>query len=159
MEFSIEMSLPLDSNGFLRRQCPACDREFKWLHTESDGATEENLESQSYFCPYCGGGAPADEWWTQDQLAAIEGAVFDEVVEPEVDKLRRQASDIGRSSGGLLSMDVTVQRDEVPVLHEGDMTRIDFDCHPEEPVKVVESWVEPVFCLTCGKRQNRQFTQ
>ena len=40
VEFSIEMSLPLDSDGFLRRQCPACEREFKWLHAESEGATE-----------------------------------------------------------------------------------------------------------------------
>ena len=27
------MSSPLDSDGFLYRECPICEREFKWLHT------------------------------------------------------------------------------------------------------------------------------
>ena len=25
------MEIPLDSDGFLRRECPTCEREFKWL--------------------------------------------------------------------------------------------------------------------------------
>lgn len=155
MEFSI--GLPLDSDGFLRRQCPACQREFKWLYTESADETDEESTPQFYFCPYCGGQAAPDEWWTRDQLEAIQGAVFDKVVEPDVDELRNLARDIRRGSGGLLSMDVTLERDDVPVIQEvDDMVRVDFACHPDEPVKVVESWVEPVFCLTCGTQQNRQ---
>ncbi len=30
---SLAMSSPLDSDGFLYRECPICEREFKWLHT------------------------------------------------------------------------------------------------------------------------------
>lgn len=30
------ISMPLDSDGFLHRECPHCSREFKWLHAESD---------------------------------------------------------------------------------------------------------------------------
>ncbi len=32
-EVMLEISMPLDSDGFLRRECPTCEREFKWLHT------------------------------------------------------------------------------------------------------------------------------
>jgi hypothetical protein len=33
-DVSIPMSLPLDGDGFLRRECPKCERQFKWLHRE-----------------------------------------------------------------------------------------------------------------------------
>lgn len=148
MDVSIEMSLPLDNDGFLRRACPACGREFKWLHTEID---DDVGEAADYLCPYCGVSAAADQWWTGAQAAAIEAAVMNEVVEPEIEGLRRQLGAINRESGGLLSMGIEIDREKVPPLLEGnDMARIDFACHPDEPVKIVASWAGPVYCLTCG---------
>ena len=32
-----------------------------------------------------------------------------------------------------------------------DMTRVEFECHPTEPVKVLEEWDKPMRCLICGK--------
>ena len=156
MDFSIEMSVPLDDDGFLRRACPTCGREFKWLHTKTDDDADSASDSPDYFCPYCGVNADSDQWWTGAQLAAIEAVVMDEVVEPEVDGLRRQADSISKASGGLLSLDIEVDRETVPALQEpNDMTKIDFTCHPSGPVKIVESWVGPVHCLTCGVVQGR----
>jgi hypothetical protein len=156
MDFSIEMSVPLDDDGFLRRACPACGREFKWLHTETDDDADSASDAPDYFCPYCGVNAASDQWWTGAQLAAIEAVVMDEVIEPEVDGLRRQANSISKESGGLLSLDIEVDRESVPALQEpNDMTKIDFACHPGEPVKIVESWVGSVHCLTCGVVQGR----
>jgi len=37
-----------------------------------------------------------------------------------------------------------------PLTEPDDMRRIDFACHPAEPVKVLESWSEPPHCLVCG---------
>jgi hypothetical protein len=32
----------------------------------------------------------------------------------------------------------------------GDMRRVEFGCHPADPLKVAESWTAPVHCLICG---------
>jgi len=31
------------------------------------------------------------------------------------------------------------------------MTRVDFACHPSEPLKILDDWHEPVHCLICGQ--------
>ncbi len=31
------------------------------------------------------------------------------------------------------------------------MLPVAFECHPEDPVKVLESWDKPVHCHICGK--------
>jgi hypothetical protein len=31
------------------------------------------------------------------------------------------------------------------------MRRVDFLCHPAEPVKVLDDWGRPVHCLICGE--------
>ena len=38
-DLALEMSMPLDSDGFLRRECPTCEREFKWLYTSEEEGT------------------------------------------------------------------------------------------------------------------------
>jgi hypothetical protein len=47
-EVQLSMSLPLDGDGFLRRECPTCEREFKWLPSpdqlEKGNGTETELE-------------------------------------------------------------------------------------------------------------------
>lgn len=97
-----------------------------------------------------------DQWWTGAQSAAIGAAVTDEVIEPQVESLRRQARSVNKASDGLLSLDIEVDRDGVPPLQEpNDMARIDFACHPDEPVKIVESWAGLVHCLTCGVARGR----
>ncbi len=62
-EVTLGMSIPLHSDGFLRRECPTCEREFKWLpntNDEDDADDGEPLPSGCYLCPYCGVQAPAD---------------------------------------------------------------------------------------------------
>jgi hypothetical protein len=40
----------------------------------------------------------------------------------------------------------------VPELDDtDDMRRIDFACHPAEPVKVLDDWDRWVHCLICGE--------
>lgn len=35
-DMSVSMSLPLDEDRFLRRECPNCERQFKWWHTPDE---------------------------------------------------------------------------------------------------------------------------
>lgn len=43
------------------------------------------------------------------------------------------------------------RRNRPPLTEPDDMRRVDFECHPAEPVKVFENWSEPVHCLVCGQ--------
>ncbi len=88
-EIMIYLSFPVDDDGFFRRECPFCCKEFKVLLEREEltdlsekgidsfmleGEKEEtNLnESESseteFTCPYCGQRAPINSWWTQEQL-------------------------------------------------------------------------------------------
>ncbi len=39
-----------------------------------------------------------------------------------------------------------------PLTETDDMTRVEVGCHPSEPVKIIEDWDRPVFCLICGSQ-------
>lgn len=151
-EVTVGMAVPLDSDGFLRRECPTCEREFKWLAaTDEDDASDP--PDGGYFCPYCAIQAPPDAWFTQAQLELAENIVARDVVGPMLDDFSRDLKRMGRQSGGLL--DVTVSHDGPeemdPLVEEDDMRRVDFPCHPAEPIKVLDDWDGPVHCLMCGQ--------
>jgi hypothetical protein len=146
-EFAVQMSLPLDGDGFLRRECPTCEREFKWLPSDESEVTPEDA---GYYCPYCGVQADTGEWWTQAQLEHRNALLMKEVVVPEVQK---GLADVARQSRGFLVFKPGKDNvEEPPVLVEpDDMCRVDFACHPTEPVKILEDWTKPVHCLVCGE--------
>jgi hypothetical protein len=146
------MSLPLDSDNFLRRECPTCEREFKWLSSESEEEEAAPVPEGGYFCPYCAIQAPADAWWTPAQLELAKSVVTQQFVKPELEKFGRQMKDISRRSGGFIKADVQTSSapEADPLVEVDDMRRVDFPCHPNEPVKVLEGWTGEVHCLICG---------
>jgi hypothetical protein len=58
-----EVSIPLDDDGFLRRECPYCCREFK-IRKDDFESLDINKE---YYCPYCGENASPLAWITKGQ--------------------------------------------------------------------------------------------
>lgn len=141
------MTVPLDSDGFLRRECPTCEREFKWL--PSEGETEGSTpDTAGYYCPYCGVQA-REGWLTKAQIELARATVVQEFVDPILDDFSRK---LQSSSSGIFK--VTASRDrspEPPKLSEpDDMRRVDFSCHPTEPIKALDGWTGPVHCLICG---------
>jgi len=149
-EVSTTMSIPLDSDGFLRRECPTCEREFKWFATHSEGEDESApVPNGGYYCPYCAVQAPPDAWFTKAQLEQATSVITRELVEPELKRFKRQ---VERGSGDFINVGVDIDaREEPPPLTEADdMRRVDFPCHPAEPVKVDEDWNRVVHCLICG---------
>ncbi len=147
-------TFPLDQGGFLRRACPACGREFKWL--PSDAIEEAAPEPSTYFCPYCGAPAPADEWFTDEQAAHINDELMEQILGPSLEGLSESLRGLERSSGGLIrgSLEGPSREHAPPVFEPDDMRRVDFVCHPAEPVKVEDSWADDVFCLMCGLRRD-----
>ena len=47
----IEIALPLDNDGFLRRECPSCERQFKWFHGHTADRPDHYLDPPLYTCP------------------------------------------------------------------------------------------------------------
>lgn len=148
MTRTLEMTLSLDSDEFLRRCCPACDREFKWRHTPSGEAPP--YEVDEYHCPYCG--RSATEFWTAAQVEYMKALAYNEVVEPSLRKIEDSMRSMGRRGGGLLRVTINRATPPPPVrpAERDDMRRVEAPCHPEEPIKVLDDWTGPVHCLVCG---------
>lgn len=131
MEF--EVSLRLDRDGFLRRACPSCNREFKWLPSDDS----EPPPDGRYGCPYCRARQDLNDFYTEEQVAYIQGLVGEKVVS----QLEAEGWTAKAHAG-------PPQPDE-----PDDMIRVDFHCHPSEPVKVFEEWElsQSVYCILCGE--------
>jgi DNA-directed RNA polymerase subunit RPC12/RpoP len=132
-----KVSVPLDSDGFLRRRCPSCRREFKWLHNE---ASIEPAD-QRYGCPYCGARHEASSYLTQKQLKLVRAAAMGLAL----DLLESAGMDVSRGPEPSVG-------DEAP-----DLDTAVFECHPEEPIKVYAEWRRSggLRCLVCGRHRER----
>ena len=144
-DIELAVSFPLDGDGFLRRECPTCERELKWLNSAEGEA--EPVPDGGMFCPYCAIQASGG-WETKPQGELIEATALREVVGPEIEKLKRSLGDLGGGVSASVDADLPDQPD--PLTEGDDMRRVDFSCHPREPVKVLDDWQRPVHCLICG---------
>lgn len=141
------MTVPLDGDGFLRRECPTCEREFKWLPSEGKTASS-TPDTAGYYCPYCGLQAK-EGWLTKAQVELARATVVHEVVDPTLADFARK---LQSSSSDIFKVTASHERSpEPPKLSEADdMRRADFPCHPTEPIKVLDDWSGPIHCLICG---------
>ena len=139
-ERRISVPIPLDSDGFLRRECQTCTREFKWRVSGEDEKAEQP-DAAGYFCPYCAIQAPVDDWSTPAQLDYVGAIGTREIIGPLFDQFER--------SGFKVERDLPAGPPELT--EDDDMRRVDFACHLGEPVKVLEGWSKAVYCLICGE--------
>lgn len=150
-EMSIPMNLPLDKDGFLRRECPNCERQFKWWPTPTSEEAEEMADA--YFCPYCYEPAPLDTWWTKEQLEYAQQLAMAEALGPQLHRMKGDLERGNRRSKGIrFEMSSSALSRPEPLVEPDDMVRVDMPCHPEEPLKVDDEWDGEVACLVCGIR-------
>lgn len=148
-EIRLPVSVPLDDDGFLRRECPGCVQEFKWL-IHSDGSRDAEVVHQ-YYCPLCGEPSGPESWWTPAQLEHAQRSAG-----PEIDRFVADAlSDAFRGVRGLtytpdpnFSLDLPSPE---PLVEPNDMIIVEPPCHPNEPIKVPESSLTRLHCLICGE--------
>ena len=143
------MSVPLD-DGFLRRECPNCKREFKWHEEPTDDRPDNAVNPPMYYCPYCGTAAGPDEWWTEAQLDYAEAMAAGPALREMAEQMRQTLRPMNR---GMIKLSVD-QPDEPeppdPLVEPNDMVAVASPCHPWEPIKVTEDWQESIHCLVCG---------
>jgi hypothetical protein len=150
----IQVSIPLDGDGFVRRECPNCKQQFKW----HDGPANEEAESKpappSYYCPLCGEPAREDSWFTQEQLAFIEGNAAPVMMR----EFERELKDVfGTSSSRRSGIRFDVKGGDIlavpaALTEPDDMQIIASPCHSYEPVKVPDDATGPFHCLVCGQQ-------
>jgi len=150
-EISIPVSLPLDPDGFLRRECPTCEQEFKWFsHNEGDPDAEQ---VDQYFCPRCGSPAGVDSWWTPAQLEYVEGETapaIDDYINDALDdtfKGLKSSKFVKVERTGRFSRDTPAPE---PLHDDNDMLIVEPPCHTNEPIKVPATVTDRVYCLICG---------
>jgi hypothetical protein len=152
---TMSVSFPLDSEGFLRRKCPTCDREFKWRNTPA-GEQGVPQPAGGYFCPYCGVQSPGNTWFTDAQNQLIQATIRNEAIVPALRDLQRSLESLNSRSG---LVRVTAPKDapeemlKPELVEVDDMRRVDFKCHTE-PVKISDDWEGTNYCLICGQQTN-----
>ena len=120
---NIPVTLPIDKDGFLRRECP-----------------------------YCGKPARIDAWWTKEQRQYMNQLAAAKVIGPELNKFAKDLKRLNRP-GSLIRFEAKYKTPSKPLsLQEpDDMRKVVPPCHPNEPLKIREDWNKPVFCLICGE--------
>jgi hypothetical protein len=135
----ISVPIPTDSDGYLRRQCPTCDQQFKWHHGPvDDAAASAATPPLVYYCPLCGASADVDSWWTTEQIEYAQEAAMPDILQQLEDEIP----------------EITVELPPPPaeLVEPNDMQVVIAPCHAYEPVKVPESQQQPFHCLVCGDR-------
>jgi len=70
------VSVPIDSdeNGYIDKQCPSEECEFLFKVNEEDW--EEKFNDEAVWCPLCRHEAPADQWFTIEQIEHAKAEAF-----------------------------------------------------------------------------------
>jgi hypothetical protein len=144
----ISLSLPLDQ-GFLRRECPHCKRQFKWHHGPTGARSENAVDPAVYYCPYCGGTAPIDEWWTKEQIEYAQRLALGKSMRLFNEGFKEIERHV---QSGMIQIkhQETDPEPPLPVYEPEDMVIVLAPCHPWEPIKIDETWAQPLHCLICG---------
>jgi hypothetical protein len=149
----VQVPIPADEDGFVRRECPNCKRQFKW----HDGPANEEAGSEpappSYYCPLCGGPALVDEWFTEEQIDHVGATAMPTLVR----EFQREMKDAFRSSSRRSGIRFQVDNGDVldvpaALIEPNDMQIVASPCHPYEPVKVPDGMAGPFHCLICGEK-------
>jgi hypothetical protein len=176
---SFNIALPLDTDQFLRRECPLCFGQFKLetgeedrqslierqleayllhegleLRAETADAAAEEGEEEELWCPYCGQAAPKDQWWTQEQIEYIGifgYNIMAEIINKEfIRPMKRKFSGRQRGLISLRFEGKEMEYQEPWISPESDdMTIHDLPCCGLR-VKLEDDWAGTVYCYQCG---------
>lgn len=147
-EYIIQVSVPLDADGFMRRECPHCSRQFKWHNGPANEEAENHTRPAAYTCPLCGKPAPDDSWSTPQQIELVERAAMSdmrEIMHEEFASMFRGKKGIQYKRG----RDEPLESAE-PLVEPDDMTIVTSPCHPFEPIKISDDHAGTLYCLICG---------
>lgn len=145
MSAGTSMSVPTDSDGFFRRECPGCEEQFKVPAVAHD----DWLTVDVWHCPLCGVAAGEDQWLTREQVEHAEALM----VPLALQEVSRGLEEAFRGvkgmtySGGSGGFGTPVPE---PLYEPDDMVIVGAPCHETFAVKVPIERLGAVHCLACG---------
>lgn len=173
-EIRMNLSFPLDGDGFFRRECPFCYKDFKILleKEELTDITQKGIDSfmiemkkevadlddieyseTEFTCPYCGQQAPNDSWWTQEQLAYV-GIIAKNIMAKIVNEnlIRPLKRTFQRPSSGMISIrfEGKEMKQQEPWIspETNDMEIFNLPCC-QRKIKIEKNWQDTVYCFFC----------
>jgi hypothetical protein len=150
MTMELEFQISKDEDGFVWRQCPACESKFKW-HDGPLSDVEDDVSVTAYYCPLCGASAEPSSWLTYEQIEAAENAL--------TVRTQQMLGDVFNNTkkpkrNSFIQVDWKLDLPEVGVAqleaHDDDFDIVASPCHPLEPVKVSVKDRTEFHCLICG---------
>lgn len=173
---NFHVTVSIDRDGFLRRTCPSCGRDFKTESRQADlasalapqihrigrelGVIPTNTGGEEpedmLRCPYCGHRAEASTMLPEDLRRYFKHLLMREVVMPMLHRTFGELEEtFGRSSrpGTLFSVRMEYSRGALPQrpIHgpePPDMKIVEFLCCGKR-IKVVEQWYGIRACTYC----------
>ncbi len=95
---TITGGIETDEKGYIDKQCPAEECEFRFKVNEKDW--RDNFQDDAVWCPMCGHSAPAKNWFTIEQAEHIRGEAL-RVVQGQINSaLRADAQQFNRRQPG-----------------------------------------------------------
>jgi uncharacterized Zn-finger protein len=150
MTIAKQVMIPVDDDGYLRRECPYCIREFKITKNDFDGLDVE----KEYSCPYCGQTADPRKWWTQDQKALFMKVVSNVATDILNETFVKHLRSLNNPSAGITVNAKDLDRGNEIINPEiNDMKIIGIPCC-QKSVKILGSWTGSVYCYYCGFRHH-----
>lgn len=174
----LEVGLPVDDSGYLRQECPACALEFKLKGDESRfsdalawwasravadaGLAEapDDDDGDHRACPYCSHSAAGQEFLSEEHRDYVIRVAYREIVEPMfmgfMDEMEQAFSGGSRSRGGLVSISISVERDDSgrsprPIAGPDPNDMLAVRCLGcDERFKLFEGWAGDVACPSCS---------
>jgi uncharacterized Zn-finger protein len=136
-----------DSDGFLSRQCPTCGRVFKLLVFRMQNETAP----EAAYCPYCGT-TPASRWDTGDQAAYLRAHVERLGAQYVARRFREMLDGLDSSIFKVSHGESSLPPDPgtPPLEQTAGFSLVRVPCHPDDPLKIEESWSGEVGCPICG---------
>ncbi len=146
-DFTIEVSIPADDDGFVLLRCPKCGEYFKL-----PPADIEDDEVIDIHCPLCG--LVSDNYITDDVIRLAEAKAINCVLGgfyDEMKKLERKS----RNSSLKITANKPTYEDEIPVKSTIDsMDVVDFECcNRQAKIRSLLSF-SGCYCPYCGGKND-----
>jgi hypothetical protein len=175
-QIQLSISISTDRDGFMRRTCSACGRDFKTAIDPADlqsllssycqkqgldigAARKEDTPTCFLWCPYCSHRDQARHMMTEEITDYLKRIAYRECVLPMINRLfsgLQNSFGGGRRSGGFISLSLEFKQSRpiAPVrpMHgpePADLKIVKFLCC-DKKVKVSEYWMDVSLCSFCG---------
>lgn len=145
---TLSFSIPLDAEGYLARECPACGAYFKLR-----GDDAQDREVLVIFCPECGLAAPPSHFFTREQIEVSKAVAIGWMTKQLNETFGKMEREF-RSSKYISFKSQPLQAPPVRKLREiVDLSQAELPCC-ETSVKVsFLNAISVLYCPFCGSVQ------